>query len=207
MRLTVISDTHGEHEKLGVLSGEVLIHCGDMSNLFDSRVDDLERLDDWFGRQRFDLILCTGGNHDFALQERSGSGSNPFENAVYLEDRSYVHDGVTFYGAPWIPDLRDQAFFKGPRELARKWSAIPRGTDVLITHVPPAGRLDVSSRGFQLGCPHLLGRVRAVSPRVHCFGHVHASSGVMEVGRTVFINAAVVDSRYRLARGPHEHVL
>ena len=207
MKLTVISDTHGHHEKLGVLSGEVLIHCGDMFNMFDRGPNDFEQLDAWFGRQRFDLILCTGGNHDFALQEKSGANSIPFENAVYLQDRSYVHQGVTFYGAPWVPDLREQAFFKESQELARAWSAIPDETDVLITHTPPAGRLDVSSRGFQLGCQHLFAKVRAVSPRVHCFGHVHASSGVAEIGRTVFINAALVDSRYRLARGPYEHVL
>ena len=206
MRLTVISDTHGHHEKLGVLNGDVLIHCGDMFNMFDSGADDLERLDDWFGRQRFGLILCTGGNHDFALQE-FGADRAPFENAVYLRDRSYVHEGVAFYGAPWIPDLTGQAFFKGSEELARSWSAIPDGTDVLITHTPPAGRLDLSSRGFRLGCQHLLARLREVSPRVHCFGHVHASSGVVEADGTSFINAAVVDSRYRLARGPYEHVL
>ena len=29
MRLVVISDTHGDHEQLGVLDGDVLVHCGD----------------------------------------------------------------------------------------------------------------------------------------------------------------------------------
>ena len=50
MKFTIISDTHGEHEKLGVMSGEVLIHCGDMFNMFGGNEDDFERIDDWFRR-------------------------------------------------------------------------------------------------------------------------------------------------------------
>jgi Icc-related predicted phosphoesterase len=207
MRLTVISDTHGEHEKLGVLSGDVLIHCGDMFNMFRSQEDEFERMDDWFGRQDFHLILCTGGNHDFALQDRSKFESRPFENAVYLQDRSYIHEGITFYGAPWISDLKGQAFFTRSSELADRWSEIPSGTDVLITHTPPAGVLDVSSSGLELGCKHLAGMVQEVSPRVHCFGHVHASSGILEANETLFINASMVNSQYELTRRPREYVL
>jgi len=59
MKISVISDTHNEHEKLGRLSGEVLVHCGDLFNLFGHVDDELERIDEWFGQQDFDLILCT----------------------------------------------------------------------------------------------------------------------------------------------------
>jgi len=207
MHVTIISDTHGEHEKLGRLSGDVLIHCGDMFNMFSPKDDDVERIDDWFGRQQFDLILCTGGNHDLALQEKSSHDPNPFENAVFLQDRTYTHEGKSFYGAPWVPDLFGQAFFLESAELEKKWSVIPNGTDVLITHTPSAGFLDVSSSGLQLGCNHLAGKIGEVFPRLHCFGHVHASSGVMEANGTTFINAALANSQYEMAREPYEFFL
>ncbi len=204
MRLTIISDTHGEHEKLGELSGDVLIHCGDLFSLFseDNRLDEV---DEWFGRQRFDLILCIGGNHDFALQERIKP--EPFENAVYLEDRSIVHDGVTFYGSPWVPDLAQHAFYQPSDQLAAKWSAIPEQTDVLITHTPPAGILDVSSHGLVLGCPYLAARSTELSHRTHCFGHVHASSGVLERDGVTYVNAALANHQYEMVRAPFELVI
>ncbi len=65
MKITIISDTHGHHEKLGSLRGDVLIHCGDMFNMYSPNNDDIERMDDWFGKQDFEQILCVGGNHDF----------------------------------------------------------------------------------------------------------------------------------------------
>jgi Icc-related predicted phosphoesterase len=207
MKISLISDTHNAHEKLGTLSGEVLIHCGDMLNLFSPDADELENIDDWFGRQDFDLILCTGGNHDLGLQRRAKTVTNPFKNAVYLEDRSYVHEGIIFYGAPWTPELRGQAFFKDDAELGEKWSTIPADTDVLITHTPPAGVLDVSSRGLKLGCEHLAYALQRVSPRLHCFGHVHASSGVREVDGTQFVNASSVNSQFELVRSPYEITL
>jgi Icc-related predicted phosphoesterase len=207
MKLTIISDTHGEHDKLGTLAGEVLIHCGDMFNMFGSSNDDFDRMDEWFGNQQFDLILCVGGNHDFELQKRASYTRTPFKNAVYLEGDVFEYSGVKFYGAPWIPELRGQAFYKDDVDLVLAWSHIPTDVDVLITHTPPSGVLDVSSRGLRLGCEHLSAVLEKTTPVLHCFGHVHASSGIHRVGDTTYINAAQVNSQYKLCRQPYSHVL
>jgi Icc-related predicted phosphoesterase len=207
VKITIISDTHGEHDKLGRLSGDVLIHCGDMFNMFSPNDDDLERMDEWLGKQAFDLILCIGGNHDFPLAAHASGGTSRFRNAVYLEASSHLHEGIHFFGAPWVPELAGQAFFQKPRELRRKWAEIPQDVDVLITHSPPAGVLDISSSKLQLGCAHLATRLRDISPRLHCFGHVHASSGTLESGNTTFVNAAMVNSQYQLTHQPYEVVL
>jgi hypothetical protein len=63
--------------------------------------------------------------------------------------------GVKFYGAPWVPELRGQAFYKDDVDLGLAWAQIPTDLDVLNTHTPPSGVLDVSSRGLKLGCEHL----------------------------------------------------
>lgn len=192
-QLTIIGDTHMRHEELGALSGEVLIHVGDVFDIFQQDEDDLRRVDEWFGRQRFDLILCIAGNHDLPVEACRTRSQQPFRNAIYLEDATFEYKGIRFFGTPWVPDLPKHAFHAPQSVLPQKWAAIPPDTDVLITHTPPAGILDQSSRGRSFGCPWLTAAAARVAPRVHCFGHVHASGGKRRLGRTTYINASCTD--------------
>ena len=203
MRIVVVSDTHGQHEGLGVLEGDVLIHCGDFERAFVREDDILDRVDAWFARQRFDLILCTGGNHDFALQACVEAGRDPFRHATLLQDNSVTYRGLSFHGSPWVPELSNFAYYADDADLRTAWAKIPQATDVLITHTPPAGVLDVSSRGLRLGCPHLAQRLQDLRPRLHCFGHVHASAGQRTEGPLTYVNASAVDSNFNLANAPH----
>jgi Icc-related predicted phosphoesterase len=111
--------------------------------------------------------------------------------------------GLTFYGTPWVPELEGWAFYLPPTNMRQKWDLIPESTDVLITHSPPYGVLDRNRRGKSCGCPDLLRRVLEVRPRIHCFGHIHASAGTLELNGTTFVNASVVNSQYEIARGPY----
>jgi Icc-related predicted phosphoesterase len=178
-----------------------------MFNMFAQENEEFEGLDEWFGEQEFDLILCTGGNHDFELEKRAKYVDQPFKNAVFLAGTAYEYRGVNFYGAPWVPELRGQAFYLNTDDLKRKWFEIPEDVDVLITHTPPAGILDVSSRGYSLGCPYLMAAIETYQPKIHCFGHVHASSGELNADGIKYVNAASVNSQYELVRRPRELVL
>ncbi len=203
MRLVIVSDTHSRHENLAPLSGEVLIHCGDFCNGFSGDEDDLVCLDDWFARQPFDLILCTGGNHDFVAQGRHAAGRNVFQNAVYLQDSPFVFRSVHFYGAPWVPQLQGWAYYLSDSELKVKWKLIPDNTDVLITHTPPWRILDSPTNPrIHAGCSHLLARVDELKPTIHCFGHNHASHGRRNTTSTAFLNASVVNSQYEVVNQP-----
>ncbi len=190
IKLTIIGDTHLRHEELGTLSGDVLIHVGDMFSLFERNDDDFERMDAWYARQKFDRILCIGGNHDFPIQNRRNREGPMFRNATYLEDEAFEYKDLRFYGTPWVPFLNSHAFYAGERVLREKWSQIPSDTDVLITHTPPFGILDRSSRGQDLGCVHLAERIAEIAPKIHCFGHVHANGGTRKFGKTTCINAS-----------------
>jgi len=207
MKITMISDTHNLHRQFAQLEGDVLIHCGDMFNLGDTDQSCIADIDAWFGEQAFDLVLCIGGNHDHLLRRHTQRLGNPFKNAVYLEDSSYQHEGMTFYGAPWVPGLVSHAYYQSAKGLRDKWAQIPCETDVLITHTPPLGMLDVSSRGMQLGCEYLAGELTRIAPKLHCFGYIHASTGVVEQGRTTFVNAASVNSQVELVKKPIEITL
>ncbi len=95
-----------------------------------------------------------------------------------------------------------QAFAKNRTALAEAWAQIPPGLDILVTHTPPLGTLDVSSRGQSYGCQMLAAEMRRIAPRVHCFGHVHASAGRRKIGETLFINAASMKSGTGAMRPP-----
>lgn len=204
MRLVLISDTHGKHDDIGGLSGDVLIHCGDFCHGLLNDGSDLLQIDDWFAAQDFQLILCIGGNHDFVAQRRREQVEPVFQNAVYLQDESYQFGGRTFYGSPWLPDLDGWAYFLKDAHRRRKWKLIPRETDVLITHTPPHGMLDRPRTGNHVGCKHLQKAIRGLPLRVHCFGHVHASYGVYREANRVSVNASLVNSELELARAPVE---
>ncbi len=207
MRITIISDTHRQHRAFGQLSGDVLIHCGDMFSLFDGDENDLDDIDQWFALQEFEAILCIGGNHDLVLEAKVRKRPDPFRHAIYLQDSDFVLDGIRFWGAPWTPELRGHAFFREDAELCSSWASIPPDTQILITHTPPAGVLDRSSRGLDLGCRYLRQAVTRIAPKLHCFGHVHASAGREQIGATTFINASSVNSQFRIARAPFEFVI
>jgi len=189
MQLVIVSDTHGHHERLGRLSGDVLVHCGDGAGRSDESV---EALDDWFAEQDFAEILAIGGNHDRAVERRVREGRPVFRHARYLQDEAFVFRGVVFYGAPWVPELAGSAFHQRPRQIRQRWGAIPGTVDVLITHTPPAGMLDQNRRGRSCGCPELRDAVCARDVLLHCFGHIHASAGWRDIGFTRFVNASVL---------------
>lgn len=72
----------------------------------------------------------------------------------------------------------------------------PAGLDILITHGPPYGVLDVTPRGDLAGCEELRKKVDEVLPRVHIFGHIHHGYGILDKGPVKFVNASTCDEEY-----------
>jgi len=68
--------------------------------------------------------------------------------------------------------------------------------DILVTHVPPYGILDkVGSKHY--GSRSIRGFTYWQKPKIHCFGHIHESFGIIEDERIVFINAAFeIEARF-----------
>jgi 3',5'-cyclic AMP phosphodiesterase CpdA len=117
------------------------------------------------------------------IKQPSSKGDN---SLIYLEDEQCELSpsdpdapSLRVYGSPWQPEFCDWAFNLpiGP-ELAAKWKAIPDEIDILITHGPPKGILDMAENGFLCGCPYLKQEVLSrVKPRIHVFGHIHEAYG------------------------------
>ncbi len=203
MRIVITSDTHLSHQKIDRLEGDVLIHCGDFYDGYHCEDPNLTEINHWFSEQDFAVKLLVGGNHDFPIFKNRKNIKELLNGVVYLEDSRFRFGGLLFYGTPWIPDLHGWAYYCGDKVRKEVWKMIPDNLDFLITHTPPHGILDHSSTTSGLGCRSLGRRVQQVSPRFHCFGHIHAGYGRIKTGHTDFINAAA-SSRTRDFNAPFE---
>jgi Icc-related predicted phosphoesterase len=87
-------------------------------------------------------------------------------------------------------------------KAAAIWARIPETTDVLLTHGPPMGILDRTSRGERVGCEALREAVARVRPRLHVFGHIHEAYGTHEEAGTLFVNPSTCTLRYRPTQAP-----
>lgn len=67
VRIVCISDTHGQHAKLSVPAGDVLIHAGDFMAFGDTPKEIVD-FNHWLGRQsqRFKVVIA--GNHDLMFE-------------------------------------------------------------------------------------------------------------------------------------------
>lgn len=210
MRITFISDTHNKHRELdGLLSGgDVLVHCGDISSM--GKLTEIGNFLSWFnGLDQYNHKIFIAGNHDFAFEKYDWDEDvlgelfefNP--NVTYLENSSVVIDGIKFYGSPWTPIFNNWAFNATLEELEDMWTDIPDDTDVLITHGPPKGILDLTVEGLHVGDPKLTQALVRVRPRVHAFGHIHEDYGTHIFSNgNVCINASSVNRNYQIVNNP-----
>lgn len=209
MNLTIISDTHGRHNRVKLSPCDVLIHCGDFSGWSDERslIDFLI----WFESKQATQKIFIGGNHDGYLESNPGLAQMMIKEyaptATYLQDSGCEFGGYKFYGSPYTPTFMDWYFMRNRGEdIARHWSHIPQDTDVLITHGPPYGFLDETEDKEKVGCRDLKDVLYRVRPKLHCFGHIHHSHGqtdyVYGEGKTILVNGAICREDYRPLNSP-----
>ncbi len=67
--------------------------------------------------------------------------------------------------------------------------------DVLVTHEPPSGTLDVVPSGRHIGAQAVSALVAGLHPRVLACGHVHESPGIERLGPTVVVNCTMGDGK------------
>lgn len=174
-----VSDTHNCQPTLP--DGDILIHAGDLTQ--SGTFKELKATVDWLRAQSHPIKIIVAGNHDLCLDSHINS-PDPSSDDVEIDwgDVSYLQSEETtitcengrslrVYCSPYSPKHGNWAF-QYPRS-DNVWTGIPDNTDILITHGPPRGHLDL----LNLGCVHLLQELWRVRPRLHVFGHVHEVAG------------------------------
>ena len=67
--------------------------------------------------------------------------------------------------------------------------------DVLVTHEPPLGTLDVASSGRHIGTQAVRDLVARLRPKVLTCGHVHESPGIARLEDTLVVNCTMGNDR------------
>lgn len=90
---------------------------------------------------------------------------------------------ITIFGSPWTPRYGISAFQYHPYN-SQHWkdafASLDEKPHIVVTHGPPHLHLD--RRDFhRAGCPYLAEELHRMRPRLHVFGHIHASYGREDV--------------------------
>lgn len=208
MRLILLSDTHTLHRVVKVPDGDVVIHCGDFSNGDVVSAADFVM---WFERLPHKRKILIAGNHDRLCETIPDVWrsilSHQGPSIIYLEGDSVEIKGIRFWGSPYTPEFFDWAFNVKRGLLHEHWDKIPNNTDVLITHGPAYGILDIPQTTIigqkdHCGCKELSEAIKRVKPKLHAFGHIHYSYGMHAGKDTASANVSICGENYKPTRQP-----
>lgn len=200
-RIVVISDTHNKLDKVELPEANILIHAGDFTGR--GTIDEVCRFAKHLEavKSRYNHVVIVPGNHDQLFETephlaRSIIGST----ATVLMDSSIEIDGIVIYGTPYVPVFNGWAFERSDEFREVAFSNIPK-TDILISHSPPKGVLDIVPRenyaSESVGCEVLYKYIQRVMPTLSVFGHIHESYGHAKINGITYVNAAICNEKYR----------
>ena len=193
MRILHLSDTHAAHHRLLELpEADVVVHSGDFCMVGEER----EALDffNWFCDLPYRHKIFISGNHDSCLYRADIDGLD--SNVHYLCNSGIEIEGLKFYGVPMFMEdcISDRQ--------TRHYSNIPKDTDVLITHSPAYGILDLDD-DFNYGSEEILMKLSDLHLKAHLFGHIHGQHGMTEQNGIIFSNGAIMNDDYSKLNMPN----
>jgi len=208
--ITTISDTHGKHDKINVGSGDLIIHSGDCTPR--GKKEDIEEFVRWYGDLEFEKKILIAGNHDwdFAISPEYCEELCLSYGVTYLNDSGTKFKGLHIWGSPVSPVFHNWAYNRASLEdlatlrhpfIGKHWDKIPANTDILITHCPAYGILDLTYHSQEkAGCNLLRKKIEEIRPVLHVFGHIHEGRGIYidKNGPTTHVNASSLDLAYDL---------
>jgi len=182
MNILGISDTHGFHKEFNFSDFkniDMIIDAGDFSNHKSPAFNQAEVVDFlvWYSNLPIKYKILIAGNHDTSIEAKLVRPKEDFKDIIYLEHESITVEGINIFGSPYTPSFGGWSFMKQRGKLDPYWAEIPDNTDILITHGPPKGILDLSYNREDVleycGDKELLNHVYRVRPKHMIFGHIH----------------------------------
>lgn len=195
IKIKILSDTHRSHTEYTkkVTDCDLIIHCGDAGCYDEQTYETFKRWAIAVAKKTTFGMIFIPGNHDQYIAENLEYVKEDFigTNVCILINEGIEIGSLKIWGSPCSATYGDTftSFTAGENYLAKIWSKIPDGLDILITHSPPQGFLD-----RWLGSPSLSQRILSVKPKLHAFGHIHEERGIERSEDTVFVNASAVGS-------------
>jgi Icc-related predicted phosphoesterase len=211
MKVVCISDTHGTHKNLDLPNGDLIIHSGDFSAKLSS-MEECRNFIDWYSLTNFKYKILIAGNHDCCLDPKKMQYSLEIPNMltyienkgiIYLENSMTTINGINIWGSPYSFNESETDYSSSVgywafgyndtfnKDIYEKLSQTHERIDLLVTHEPPRGILDTTTKHGNLGSEKLLEIVQRINPRVSIYGHMHSSYGSKKIRDTTFINCAL----------------
>ena len=225
MKIYAISDMHGRLEGLDPQGADLVVVAGDFGIMYGWSERDLNdqviwvntKLREWCASYPKTAFRLIPGNHDlFAEYPDLLSDVKWPENTKMLIDAVDEVEGLRVYGTPWVPHINGSWAFEEmrPGQLREKFSAIPKGVDILLTHTPPKIRhkkIDVSidRNSPHFGSVELLDAIMAYRPRYALCGHIHTGDHNPialpheDGSETVLRNVSRLDEEYEVRYEPY----
>ncbi|RFU74791.1 hypothetical protein TARUN_7470 [Trichoderma arundinaceum] len=174
---------------------DVVLHCGDLTKR--GRPEEVRKTFSMLRQLSSPLKLVIAGNHDLVLDDmyycnQIGGEQSEHDEVMqiikeaeadgvkYLTEGTYTFDlpngsRLRIYASPFTPQYGSWAFqYVGGDDHSFD---IPSDVDIAMTHGPPLGILDSTSRNDSAGCGTLFRSIYRAKPKIHCFGHIHEAWG------------------------------
>lgn len=209
MKIIHISDTHGVHNKLIIEDCDVLVHSGDFSD--GSHKSTLNFLK-WFSNLKPKYKILVAGNHDKWFEDihkkvnKEEFRKDLYEQykIIYLMDDSVTINNIKFYGTPYSLEFYNWSFMEYEEELSEIYRNIPLDIDVLISHGPPKGILDMTYTNKNVGSSSLVYIIEKIkSIKAVLFGHIHESYGLEVNNNIIYSNASIRDYYTKEIKNPN----
>ncbi len=163
----------------------------------------------WYLDLEIPTKVFVPGNHSTAI-EQTLVRAEEYPDITFLIHDEMQWNGLKIFGSPYTPRFHDWAYMKKRSQMDAVWQSVPDDVDILITHGPPKGVLDLtrdieSKHIVQVGCSALRRHVEErIQPKIHAFGHLHDEKGVSNYGMftrgaTQFINCSCCNLAAKLA--------
>jgi len=176
MKVTILSDWHGNFNLFPIPHSDVICVCGDMI----SRTYDIAIYPGWLESLPAKVVLVIPGNHDVLFNEtwapeNSEKVFNPVKQPITFK-------GVTFGGFAWnYTDSQNLAevwqFMTTDVNLIKDRLSDLQKCDILLSHSPPAGCNMPMYNGEDIGVPGLLEWAIYNGCKYIVCGHIHEQSG------------------------------
>lgn len=196
MKIVCISDTHDQNlsTKFLIPDGDILIHAGDLCAVGDEP-DRFEKMGKHLARLPHLFKFYVPGNHDrMAYSNLEAVIEILKSHGVHtlFGDQKDVY-GLKIWGTGWLQPTHFAKRSEYAGDFVEYMERCPENIDILVTHQPPYGILDLSRVTREhIGSTVLYWQImRRIRPKVHIFGHNHSGHGVQEIDGIKFVNAAL----------------
>lgn len=215
MKICATSDLHGYLPEIEPC--ELLLICGDIVSLRHQRYSKsckqwyIKVFQPWIDSLPCDKVLFIPGNHEVGVEGHEDEYRKLFSSinkaTILLHDYyEYLsNDGIVYkiFGTPYCKIFGNWAFMRTNSDLKEKFSEIPEGLDILLTHDVAYGYADQSLQDIGWGTEEHFGTVELrdaileKKPKYHFSGHIHtADHNPIMIGDTKHYNVSYVDETY-----------